>query len=154
MARDPEWVSRCRAQVDQVLEKHRDSADECRLDILKRLTLQTWETDLSLIDMTLKETLRFTMSGATVRKNISGKDVKVMGTDRVIPPGSVVVYSSADVHFAPDIYVDPHTWNPRRHEGHIAEGVDVPHSFLGWGGGHHPCRKFALPCLASSFFER
>lgn len=41
----------------------------------------------------------------------------------------------------PQIYKDPHEWDPSRHDKVRAEGTATPHAFLGWGSGNHPCRK-------------
>lgn len=41
----------------------------------------------------------------------------------------------------PQIYKDPHEWDPNRHDKARAEGMATPHAFLGWGSGNHPCRK-------------
>lgn len=42
----------------------------------------------------------------------------------------------------PNIYKDPHEWDPSRHDQVRAEGMATPHAFLGWGSGNHPCRKY------------
>jgi cytochrome P450 len=154
-------MARVRTEVDAVIERHRISQSEAMVDVLQRLTLQDWESEFPLLELALKETLRFVMSGTIVRKNIGGKDVPIGDTGSVIPRNSLAVssslrllsknpevtpvwtqvYSSADAHMDEEIYKDPHRWDPSRHDEHRAEGIQTPHSFLGWGSGNHPCRK-------------
>lgn len=60
-------------------------------DIVGNLTLKDWETEFPLLELSLKETLRFVMSGTIVRKNIGGKDVIIGDTDAVISKNSLTV---------------------------------------------------------------
>jgi sterol 14-demethylase len=91
IAEDPDWMYKTRAEIDAIIEKHRRSHTESRSDVLYRLTLREWETEFPLLELAMRETLRFTMSSTLVRKNISGRDIKVGDTDEVIPSNSVVV---------------------------------------------------------------
>lgn len=52
------------------------------------------------------------------------------------------VYAAQDVHMDPQIYKEPHEWDPSRHDKARAEGTTTPHAFLGWGSGNHPCREY------------
>ncbi|CAM1505994.1 Fc.00g116310.m01.CDS01 [Cosmosporella sp. VM-42] len=139
LAQDPVWMAKIRTEVDGVLDRRRISQSEAVVDILQRLMLEDWEREFPLLELALKETLRFVMSGTIVRKNIGGKDVLIGETDYVIPRNSLAVYSSADAHMNGQIYEDPLRWDPSRHCEHRAEGTRTPHSFLGWGSGNHPC---------------
>lgn len=134
-------MSKIQTEVDSAVNRHRRSPTEKVTDVLKRLTLKDWETEFPILELTLKETLRFTMSGTIVRKNISDKDVPIGDTGSVIPKNSLAVYSSGDAHMNPDVYKDPLQWDPSRHDEVRAEGLQTPHAFLGWGSGNHPCRK-------------
>lgn len=79
------------AEVDAAIKKHRLKADESVVDILHRFTLQDWETEFPLLELAMRETMRFTMSGTIVRKNVGGKKVPVGDTGSFIPPDGLAV---------------------------------------------------------------
>ncbi|KAK5994116.1 Cytochrome P450 monooxygenase -like protein [Cladobotryum mycophilum] len=139
LAQEKSWLAKTRAQIDAVLEKRRRTKTETRLETFQRFTLDDWENELSLLHMALKESMRFIMAGTVIRKNISGKDIPLADTGLVIPKDSIAVYATADAHLDPQIYPDPMKWDPDRHSEERAEGANVPHSFIGWGSGHHTC---------------
>lgn len=84
-------MEKLRAEVDAAIENHRLQSDESVVDILHRFTLGDWETEFPLLELAMKETMRFTMSGTIVRKNIGGKKVPVGNTGSFIPPDGLAV---------------------------------------------------------------
>ncbi|KAJ4247494.1 hypothetical protein NW762_013171 [Fusarium torreyae] len=139
LTQNPIWMEKLRTEVDIAINNHRLHQDETVTDVLHRFTLQDWETEFPLLELAMRETMRFTMSGTIVRKNIGSKNVPVGDTGSFIPPGSLAVYAAQDVHMNPETYRDPEKWDPSRHDVGRAEGATTPHSFLGWGSGNHPC---------------
>ena len=139
LATNPDWLARVRAEIDAVVAKHRLSETEPLVDVFQRLSLRDWETRFPVLQSTITESIRFTMAGAVVRKNISGKDLKIGGTRYVIPNGSLSIHATADAHMNEDIYPDSSRWNPGRFTKDVPQGSDVPHGYLGWGSGNHPC---------------
>ncbi|KAF5010512.1 hypothetical protein FDECE_3329 [Fusarium decemcellulare] len=139
LAKNSVWMSKIRAEVDDAVKKHRNTPTEDLVDIFQRFTLYDWEKSFPSLELAMHETLRFTMSGTIVRKNIGNKDVPVGDTGFFIPKNSLAVYSSADAHMNPDVWTIPLQWDPSRHDEERAEGLQTPHSFLGWGSGNHPC---------------
>ncbi len=49
------------------------------------------------------------------------------------------VYLLDDIHFNPEIYTEPHKWDPSRYLPDRAEDRKKPVSYVGWGTGRHPC---------------
>ncbi|KAG8167998.1 hypothetical protein KVR01_003687 [Diaporthe batatas] len=141
LAQHPVWKAKLTAEVDAAIRNHRPKPGEGVVEILHRLTLQDWEAEFPLLELAMRETMRFTMSGTLVRRNIGGKKVPVGDTGSFIPPDALAVYAAQDVHMDPQIYKDPHEWDPTRHDKARAEGAATPHAFLGWGSGNHPCRE-------------
>ncbi|RSL46097.1 hypothetical protein CEP54_014003 [Fusarium duplospermum] len=139
LAQNPLWQSKLRAEVDQVILKYRHSPDEGVAEVLQRLELKDWEREFPLFELILKETMRFTMAGQIVRKNISNKGVPVGDTEFVIPQNSFAVYSVEDAHMNPSVYENPLEWDPSRHDKNRAKGSQSPHSFLAWGSRNHVC---------------
>lgn len=84
-------MERLRSEVDEAIQRHRLQPDESVVDILHRFTLEDWETEFPLLELAMKETMRFTMSGTIVRKNIGGKKVPVGETGSFIPPDGLAV---------------------------------------------------------------
>ncbi|KAK8117712.1 cytochrome P450 6A1 [Apiospora kogelbergensis] len=145
LATNPDWLERVRAEVNGVVAEHRLSETEPLVDILQRLSLRDWETKFGVLQSTITESIRFTMAGAVVRKNISGKDMKIGNTRYVIPNGSLAIHATADAHMDEGIYPEPLRWDPSRYTKDVPQGSDVPHGYLGWGSGNHPCpaQRFA-----------
>lgn len=54
-----------------------------------------------------------------------------------------------DAHLDESIYADALRWDPARHLPGREEGAGIPHSFLGWGSGLHPCGKLYMPGLSN-----
>ncbi|KAF5022631.1 hypothetical protein F66182_5307 [Fusarium sp. NRRL 66182] len=141
LARDPTWLSRVRSEIDYVLSKHQQGPDESSAETLYHLTLKDWESSFPSLELALKETLRFTMSGAMLRKNIVLQFV-TPGTElsiRFADSSHLQVYSVKDIHMNPQVYESPSEWNPRRHSEESAKSKETPYPFLGWGAGSHPC---------------
>ncbi|KAK7960439.1 cytochrome P450 6A1 [Apiospora saccharicola] len=145
LAGNPEWLTRVRAEIDTTISQHRMTEDESLVDIFQRLSLRDWETAFPALQAAMKESIRFTMAGAVVRKNISGQDIKIGGTGRIIPNGSLAIHATADAHMDEAIYPDPLRWDPSRFAKEVPEGSEVAHGYLGWGSGNHPCpaQRFA-----------
>ncbi|KAF4963183.1 hypothetical protein FSARC_8761 [Fusarium sarcochroum] len=91
LAQNPIWMDKLRVEVDIAIQNHRLQLDETGADVLHRFTLHDWETEFPLLELAMRETMRFTMSGTIVRKNIGNKDVPVGDTGSFIPPGSLAV---------------------------------------------------------------
>lgn len=80
-------------EVDTAVEKHRQTPDETAADIFPRLTLEEWESEFPSIDGALQDSIRLNLPGACIRKNISGKDIEIPGTNKVIPNDTYAVRS-------------------------------------------------------------
>ena len=139
------------AEVDAALSRHRRSSSQTPVDILSDLSIDSWEKEFPLLsDGCLPEAIRLTMRGTPFRRNLGvtelplGQDSK---TAEVIPPGSYAAYLVHQVHFDPGVYTDPDRFDPERFEDHRAEHKKVPHGYLGWGSGMHPCCERKLSRL-------
>ncbi|CAM1502719.1 Fc.00g074950.m01.CDS01 [Cosmosporella sp. VM-42] len=138
LAQDHHWYSQTQQQVDVVLSERRYET-ESPVEIFQRLTLEEWESEFSLIDLGLRDSIRLNIPGASMRKNISGKDITIGDTGEVIPKDAYAVYLMDDTHFSEEIYEDPWRWDPGRFLPSRAEDKKVPNAYLGWGTGLHPC---------------
>jgi cytochrome P450 len=92
--------------------------------------------------MCLRDSIRLQLLGTAFRRNISGKDIPTGVGNEVIPPGAFVTYHTDDIHLDPTVYKDPEKWDPARYLPDRAEDKKKPLSYLGWGAGRHPCRKY------------
>jgi cytochrome P450 len=137
----PEWQDKVRAEIDSVISKHRKSPSQSRYDVLDSLSLDAWETEFTLIDLSLRESIRVGSPGTSFRKNTSGADIPIGKTGKVIPDGAFATFLMDDVHLSSQIYPDPLKFDPGRHLPDRAEDKKTPNAFLGWGTGRHPCCK-------------
>jgi cytochrome P450 len=121
LATSPEWLARTQEEVRSV---------------------EAWENEFPDIDLCLRDSIRLNLLGTAMRRNISGKDLPTPNGE-IIPPGAFVTYATGDIHLDPEVYAEPHKWDPSRYLPDRAEDKkkDI-HPFVGWGVGRHPCRKF------------
>ncbi|POS73838.1 cytochrome P450 6A1 [Diaporthe helianthi] len=140
LATNPEWYGRIQGEVDAALNKHRTrGAGQTPAQVLSTLTLDDWESEFPLIDLALRESIRFQLVGTAFRKNISGHDVPIGKSGEVVPSDGFAMYWIDDVHFNPEVYTNPTEWDPSRFLPERAEDKKVPFGYLGWGVGRHPC---------------
>ncbi|OAA69136.1 cytochrome P450 6A1 [Cordyceps fumosorosea ARSEF 2679] len=139
LAENGDWYRKVQDEVDTFVAKNRKSADESVLEILQRIPYSDWDTQLPVVGVCLRETLRLNLFGPMLRKNLSDEDLVIPGTNLVVPKKAFAFYTVDDVHLDEMIYPSPFQWEPARHLPGRDEGADVPHAFLGWGSGLHPC---------------
>ncbi|KAI1353474.1 cytochrome P450 [Xylaria sp. FL0043] len=140
LASNPESKEVCVREIDTVIAKHRVSRSQSPLDVLKELSLETWESEFPQLDSCLREGIRLATPGTAFRKNISGKDIVIGNTGEVIPNGSFAAYIMDDVHLNPGIYPQPLRYDPSRFtELDDASKLRQPYNYLGWGAGRHLC---------------
>lgn len=144
LAQNEAWKRKIRGEVDGVVSRHRTSSSQTPADVLSTLQFEDWEASFPLVDLALKETIRFTMTGTGFRQN-SGKEISIGTTGEVIPRGAYAVYLFDDLMMDKDLYEDPLNWDPGRYEDGRWGGADEkkskagPHGYIGWGSGLHPC---------------
>ena len=87
---------------------------------------------MPLIDLVIRETLRITFNGLSLRRNLL-EDLTLSGD--LIKPGDFVAYSLADVHLNPEIYSRPYEFDPTRFTPGREEDKKGTFSYLAWGAG-------------------
>ncbi|KAG8712346.1 hypothetical protein FRC08_014724 [Ceratobasidium sp. 394] len=146
----PEWRAKVIEELKVLLDTHAPLSGgyTSAAERFSCVPLDAWETQMPVLDLCLRETIRMVMSGAALRRVVHG-DLKVEG--KTIPNGSFLVYLLGETHQNPDIYPEPSKFNPDRFE----QGQDKAqaHAFLGWGVGRHPCpgRRFAQYEIKASY---
>lgn len=91
LAKDTEWQDRVRSELDALIAKYRTTTDETVTEVLARAQLEDWEDGFPSIDLALKESIRLNVPGSAFRKNMSGKDIQIPGTDTIIPKDAFAV---------------------------------------------------------------
>jgi len=109
---------------------------------LAAIPLSAWEEDLPALDLVIRETLRITTCGASLRRNL-GKDILL--ADTAIKRGDFLTYSFADVHLNADIYTDPTRFDPERFTKGKEEDQKEIYTYIAWGAGEFLCILFSLP---------
>lgn len=91
LTKNQEWYRLARDEIDGLVASHRLHPGETPEDILPRITIDEWETKLPIVEICLRESLRLNVSGTAMRRNIGGKDIKIPGTNQIIPAGAFAV---------------------------------------------------------------
>lgn len=99
---------------------------------LSSIPLQSWEDALPSLDLVIRETVRLTLSGSALRRNMK-KDIKVDGL--VIKRGDFLTYQVGEAHFDPKIYTDPEEFDPSRYSKGREEDHKQTFAYIGWGVG-------------------
>ncbi|KAF8877228.1 cytochrome P450, partial [Gymnopilus junonius] len=132
-----EWKQRAVDEYKSLVEKY--SSEDSSDPLHKRLSvipMEAWEDKLPTMDLLIRETLRLTMSGTAIRRNL-GPDVEV---DNVtVKHGEFLTYQLADTHLNPDIYTNPMEFDPERYREGREEDRKETFAYVGWGVGRHPC---------------
>lgn len=90
LAEYPEWQERVRAEVYAIVAKHGSNKEDA-LQVLSKLTVDEWESELPLIELCLLESVRLGTTGTAFRKNTSGTDIPIGMTKEIIPKDSYAV---------------------------------------------------------------
>ncbi|KAF9530198.1 cytochrome P450 [Crepidotus variabilis] len=136
----PEWRRRTVEELKALTAKYsnleQSPAGEPFHRMLSKVPLEAWEDELPTLDLVIRETIRLTINGSALRRNLR-KDVNFQGA--TVNKGDFVCYSVADTHLNPGIYPDPEQFDPGRYEKGREEDKSAPLAYLGWGVGRHPC---------------
>jgi len=84
------------------------------------------------LDLVLRESLRLTMNGAAIRRNLL-QDLDIM--NKRLPKGDFLTYSFSDAHLNPDIYDAPNVFDPMRFLPGREEDKKQNYGYLAWGAG-------------------
>ncbi|KJZ77225.1 hypothetical protein HIM_03546 [Hirsutella minnesotensis 3608] len=139
LTNNPEWYARIRNEIDAAVAKHRYSEQESAPKVLARLSMDDWETEFPMVDLALRETIRVILQGSSMRKNVSGQDIPIGDTGQIIPKDHYAIYAIEDIHMDEQAYSNPREWDPERYFPGREEDKKLPHGYLGWGAGLHPC---------------
>jgi len=132
-----EWKDRLAAEFRALLVNHTDAASTDPFhERLASIPLDVWETELPVVDVVIRETLRMVIGLLALRRNL-GPDLPIAG--KIIPTGDFLAYPIGDVNRNPDIYTDPETFDPHRYDVGREEDKRAPLGYLGWGAGRHVC---------------
>ncbi|KAJ7121297.1 cytochrome P450 [Mycena crocata] len=149
-----EWKEKLSSEVQALLANHTENPSLPIHERLASIPLNVWETELPVMDVVMRETLRMTMGILALRRNLGG-DVSV--GDKTIHTGEFLAYPIQEVHYDPEIYSDPLAFDPHRFDPGRQEDKRAPLAFLGWGAGRHLClgmrlAKLEIKLILAMFF--
>ncbi|KAJ5756942.1 uncharacterized protein N7511_007124 [Penicillium nucicola] len=136
LASDPHWSAAIQNEIETLISAHAVSPSQTLTETLSSIPLQAWETQLPMLDLCIRETLRIAQPYTAVRKNV-GPEFTV--GPYTIPSGASVVYPFSDTSINPQDYPNPMRWDPSR----AFQG-----QFIGWGAGKHACKGQRLGTLS------
>ncbi|CAN8100288.1 unnamed protein product [Discula destructiva] len=94
LATNKDWYLKIQQEVDSALLRHgadRVAGAESAMETLCRLSFENWTSEFPMVDLCLKETIRFQLPGTFCRKNTSGSHLPIAGSDEIIPKDAYVV---------------------------------------------------------------
>lgn len=120
---NPEWIGKLRAEQDAVLGGRTDLT----LDDLKSMTQLEW---------CIKETLRMYPPIIVMMRRVL-KAFDYAGYH--IEEGSMIMTSPAMAHRIPEVFPNPHKFDPERWSPERDADKKDPMSWIAFGGGRHRC---------------
>ncbi|KAJ3197283.1 hypothetical protein HK101_004764 [Irineochytrium annulatum] len=130
-----QWVMRIMSEVEAAVRKHSNGSlpktSDGSID-LSILPFEAWMKEIPSLDACVAETIRIQTQNLTALRRVVNEGVVIDGHELPV----------ADIHMDESRYKDPTTFDPSRWEGANDEPVlnmKEPPTFLGWGGGRHPC---------------
>ncbi|EIN08261.1 cytochrome P450 [Punctularia strigosozonata HHB-11173 SS5] len=137
LAANPSWKSQVNEEVKQLLAKYSDESSGDKLhQRLSSIPVSAWEDEMPVLDLVIRETIRLTLTGAALRRNME-EDLYVEG--KRIDRGAFMAYPLGSVHMNPEIYTEPSKFDPSRFTSGREEDKKGTFSYIGWGVGRHPC---------------
>lgn len=94
LATNADWYKKVHKEVDSALLRHgAGPGTEVKevIEVMARLNLEEWTGEFPLIDVCLKETIRFQLPGTFCRKNTSGRSLSIAGSNEIIPKDAFAV---------------------------------------------------------------
>lgn len=91
LAYDPVWYAKVQAEVDAAVAKYRTSEHQTPADVLQTLSIEAWESEFPSLDLGVQDSIRLNLLGASMRQNISGKDIVLGDTGVIIPKNAFAV---------------------------------------------------------------
>jgi len=132
-----EWKQKVIEEVNALIQTHTNTISTDPLHKrLSAIPVSAWEEGMPTLELVLRETLRLTMNGTALRRNIF-QDLNI--TNKRLPKGDFLAYSLSDAHLNPDIYDSPHDFDPTRFLPGREENKKQNYGYIAWGAGRHPC---------------
>lgn len=133
----PEWKKRVRGEVEQFIRDNCTDPSVSLTTAISEVPVTVMDESTPSLELTMNETMRILFNGTFMRRNI-GEDIYVDGVR--IKNGAFLMYPTGDLHFNPDLYPDPLTFDPLRFTPEaIEERKKLGITFLGWGASRHVC---------------
>jgi len=130
---NPKWKDRVMKEYTALVAKHSNTlSSEPLHKRLASIPLNAWEDELPSVDLVVRETLRFTMSGSLYRRNLQ-KDIVVDGV--TIKRGDFMALPVVETHMNPDIYSNPSSFDPDRYLEGREEDKKEAFAYIAWGAG-------------------
>ena len=137
LGNSPVWRARALQEIEDIAAKYSLDTSIPLIDQLSSIPVEAWELEFKILDACLRDSIRLQLLGTAFRRNVSGKELQL--GDEIIPNGAFVTYHLGDTHQDPTLFPDPEQWDPSRHLDEDAAYRKVPHAYVGWGSGRHPC---------------
>lgn len=114
MAHHPDWQEKIYNEIKVVANANAKDKEAPLVEQLDSLSLKDWENMSSSLDLCYKECIRMWVAFPMGRLNEGTTDIKIPGTNEIIPAGGLACYNTIDVHYKEKLYPQPLKWDPAR----------------------------------------
>lgn len=155
-AENAEWKEKALKEIRSFVAQYASKEEGQSLaQQLSQIPSQVWEDEMPVLDQCLRETIRRSMTGATLRRVMQDgdEDSNLVIEGKKLKKGQFLAYHITGTHHNPEIYTDPYKcvttsssfvidvltdqhylrWDPSRFDR--GEDKKEHWAFLGWGVG-------------------
>ena len=130
---NPKWKRKAVDEYKALVDNYTNSTSSEPLHKrLSTIPLEAWENELPSLDAIIRETLRISVSGTLLRRNV-GKEIQI--GEATIKRGDFLAYPTSFVNLNPEIYTNPMKFDPDRYGPSREEDRKEPFGYLAWGAG-------------------
>lgn len=139
-AENAEWKEKALNEIRSFVTQYSSKEEGQSLaQQLSQIPPQVWEDEMPVLDQCLRETIRRSITGTTLRRVMQDgdEDPSLVIEGKKLKKGQFLAYHIGGTHHDPEIYSNPNNWDPSRFDR--GEDKKQHWAFLGWGAGRHPC---------------
>lgn len=114
MAVHPDWQEKIYEEIVAAADAYCKDKTLPLAERLQSLPLKAWETAFPTVELCMYEIIRVWTSFAVGRLNVGKEAIPIPGSNEVIPPNTYAVWNSTELNFNPELFPNPHKFDPMR----------------------------------------
>lgn len=114
MAVHPDWQEKIYEEIVAAADAYSKDKTLPLAERLQSLPLKAWETAFPTVELCMYEIIRVWTSFAVGRLNVGKEAIPIPDSNEVIPPNTYAVWNSTELNFNPELFPNPHKFDPMR----------------------------------------